>query len=436
MSNKIKVLFLAFIALSASVVSANTQAAYESRFDVHHFKPVVDGGPYFTVYDSDTHDAWQGNLGVFFDYANRPLQFKGTGGLVGRQSIIDHITIANVYGSIGFTDWFTAGVNIPVVVYNWYFTDDINADADHGAGMGDLEFVFKFRLIDINKHKVGLALIPRLTAPTGDVERYMGNGNVTGGATVALDFKPHQNFQFGINVGANLRDEVTRNGVTIGNELTFGAAAAYRFAKNWEALVEINGTSVLNDLMTINSTPVEVGGGVRHYFGDSGFALNLGGYGGLTDGVGASRFRVVSGLTWTSPNKEEKVEVVQEAPQSVVIQNDRILLNDSIYFDTAKSTIKPQSYEILNAVVALLQKNPQVKLVEIQGHTDSRGSDSYNLRLSQQRAQAVKDYLIRSGVDSSRLSSVGHGESRPVASNSTPEGMSLNRRTEFHILQQ
>lgn len=423
---------VALVAVLA-VLPVVSQAAYISRFDILTFDPAVDGGSYITVYDSQTLKSWQGNLGFYIDYGNRPLQFRGVGGLVGRQAIIDHLTVADLYGAIGFTDWFTAGLNIPVVVYNWFFTDNAAAIADHGAGMGDIEFITKFRFLNIDDHRVGLSLIPRVTLPTGDVVRYTGNGNVTGGATIAFDARLHERFEMGLNLGYIMRDDVTRNGVRIDDQFAFGMAANIKFAKNWEGIIEGHGQTVVRNFFQFaSSTPIEAGAGIRYYFGDTGFALDFGGTAGLTEGVGSSRFRAYGGLRWTSPGPKACPEC---APDPRIV-NNKIVLLGKIFFDTAKATIKPESYAILDDVVDVLNKNPHVTLVEVQGHTDHRGSNPYNLRLSQRRANSTMNYLISKGISSTRLIAKGYGESVPIAPNSTPEGMSQNRRTEFVILSQ
>ena len=107
-----------------------------------------------------------------------------------------------------------------------------------------------------------------------------------------------------------------------------------------------------------------------------------------------------------------------------------------IYFDFDKATIKPESRPALEDAAKILGENPTIK-VEIRGHTDSQGSDNYNQRLSEQRARAVVNYLVQElGIDRSRLTARGYGESRPVADNKTESGRALNRRVEFVILGQ
>lgn len=101
-------------------------------------------------------------------------------------------------------------------------------------------------------------------------------------------------------------------------------------------------------------------------------------------------------------------------------------------FDYDKADIKAQYYGRLDEGVKILELNPKVK-VEIQGHTDSAGSDAYNQGLSERRAAAVRDYLISKGIKADRLTMRGYGESKPIATNETPEGRAENRRVQIKI---
>ena len=101
-----------------------------------------------------------------------------------------------------------------------------------------------------------------------------------------------------------------------------------------------------------------------------------------------------------------------------------------VYFDTNKWNIKPQYYPILDAVVIVLKKNPGLK-IEIQGHTDNRGSAKYNQELSEKRARAVMDYFINAGIDRDRLTAKGYGLTKPAYPNTSPENMAKNRRVEL-----
>lgn len=105
----------------------------------------------------------------------------------------------------------------------------------------------------------------------------------------------------------------------------------------------------------------------------------------------------------------------------------------NIYFDFDKTTLKPESFVELDKVVEFLKQNSSVE-IEISGHTDDRGSDSYNLNLSQGRSEAVVDYVISQGIESYRLTARGYGESRPIDTNDSDEGRANNRRVEFTVL--
>lgn len=105
----------------------------------------------------------------------------------------------------------------------------------------------------------------------------------------------------------------------------------------------------------------------------------------------------------------------------------------NIYFDFNKTTLKPESFVELNKVVDFLEKNPTVE-IEIAGHTDSKGTDEYNNTLSQGRSQSVVDYISKQGIEVSRLTAKGYGESKPIDTNDTPDGQANNRRVEFTVL--
>jgi len=110
-----------------------------------------------------------------------------------------------------------------------------------------------------------------------------------------------------------------------------------------------------------------------------------------------------------------------------------IVLNN-VLFETGKATLLPSSYPELDKVVKYLKRKTKVR-VEISGHTDSEGSDVANLKLSDDRAKSVVEYIVSQGVPTTNLVSKGYGETKPVATNDTPEGRQRNRRVEFNIVE-
>lgn len=128
--------------------------------------------------------------------------------------------------------------------------------------------------------------------------------------------------------------------------------------------------------------------------------------------------------------KEITKEVVVEKPVKAAAPEKWVLVGVNFAFNSAKLTA--DSYPVLYDAAKTLLKNPDLK-VEIQGHTDNVGSESYNKTLSQKRADVVKNYLISKGVAASRLTAVGYGEGSPVADNKTADGRAMNRRIEFKV---
>ena len=119
-----------------------------------------------------------------------------------------------------------------------------------------------------------------------------------------------------------------------------------------------------------------------------------------------------------------------DTPKDATVDDRGCWVLKGVYFDTDKWDLKPFAYPILNEVVFVLKRNPDLK-IEIQGHTDNVGDAQYNRELSRKRARAVMGYFIQEGISPSRLSYEGYGFSNPAASNATAEGRAKNRRVEL-----
>jgi len=117
----------------------------------------------------------------------------------------------------------------------------------------------------------------------------------------------------------------------------------------------------------------------------------------------------------------------------IKITDNMIVLKQKIFFAFNKAKIKERSYPILNEIAQALKDHPKWK-IEIQGHTDDRGSARYNQKLSEKRAFAVYKFLISKGIEPDRMTYIGYGEERPIEDNATEEGRAVNRRVEFHIV--
>ncbi|HEY4106747.1 MAG TPA: OmpA family protein, partial [Polyangiaceae bacterium] len=124
------------------------------------------------------------------------------------------------------------------------------------------------------------------------------------------------------------------------------------------------------------------------------------------------------------------------AKPNVVVQGKEIKLKQQVHFQHDSAEILPDSEAILEELAELLVKRPDIKNIEVQGHTDNTGTAAYNLRLSQSRAQAVVDAIAKLGVDPTRMTAKGYGQEKPLGPNTTDAGRAKNRRVQIMITEQ
>ncbi|MCB9564367.1 MAG: OmpA family protein [Kofleriaceae bacterium] len=123
-------------------------------------------------------------------------------------------------------------------------------------------------------------------------------------------------------------------------------------------------------------------------------------------------------------------------PPRLIITKSNIEIPEKIQFELGSDRVLEVSYPLLDEIARVLDDNPQIEAVEIAGHTDATGGAARNRELSQQRAEAVRQYLLGRGIAKDRLTARGYGEDKPIAPNDSPEGREANRRVEFVIVRQ
>jgi outer membrane protein OmpA-like peptidoglycan-associated protein len=120
----------------------------------------------------------------------------------------------------------------------------------------------------------------------------------------------------------------------------------------------------------------------------------------------------------------------------VKVQGNRILIREKVYFATNKDVVLARSFPLLQQVALLLRANPQLTKIRIDGHTDDRADDAFNMDLSQRRAGNVRKYLVeQAGIAAERLEAMGYGETQPVDTTKTAQGRENNRRVEFIVVE-
>jgi len=462
MFNRLKLFSLVLIAavVAGALFPATAQARYR-EVNAIIFNPTTDGGKFITVHESQTLQQWKFNVGLWGDYGYEPMEIRTA---AGRQPVIDDLLVANVNGAVGFTDWFEAGVNLPIIAWEKWADPDatppVRTETKHG--LGDVRLEMKFRLLDIERYNVGIALVPFVTFPTVTKGlqsqrvptsviasgwrngKFVSNEDFTGGGKLVIEGNIYDRVWLALNTGyqaMRYRQYFAANPDAYIDDLFLLSGAAHiRATDQWRFIAELYAETVAKNMFkSQRQTPVEAIGAVRWQPDISpelnGLTFTVGGGRGIISrGVGAADFRVFAGINYRKPSI---VELPPPPPPAEVEAKvtEKIIITQKIHFEFNKSNIRPISYPILDDVVELMKRNPSIKKIEIGGHCDWIGSDAYNLKLSQRRAQAVVDYLVGKGVERDRLVAKGYGESVPIADNNTTEGRAKNRRVEFTVLE-
>lgn len=152
--------------------------------------------------------------------------------------------------------------------------------------------------------------------------------------------------------------------------------------------------------------------------------------------AGQNAFSVVGTPPPPPPPPKEEPPPEPEPPPRVEVRDNKIEITEKIQFEYNKATILPASYSLLDEIVDVIKKNPHIKKISIEGHASAEGDPKHNLKLSDERANAVMKYLVDKGVDAKTLTAKGYGITKPIADNNTEEGREKNRRVEFVIVEQ
>lgn len=136
----------------------------------------------------------------------------------------------------------------------------------------------------------------------------------------------------------------------------------------------------------------------------------------------------------------EPLDVTAKAPPPkpprVVLTASSIKISEKVQFKLGSAELLPDSFGLLDEVAGVMRDNAQIEKLQIEGHTDSTGSAKINKKLSKERAESVRAYLIKKGIEDKRMVAVGFGPDKPIADNATPDGQEANRRVEFNIVKQ
>jgi outer membrane protein OmpA-like peptidoglycan-associated protein len=357
------------------------------------------------------------------------------------------------------------------------------------------------------KSGFGMALQGNINLPTGNQNAFASDGALSGGGGVIIDYRFGFGLLLATNLGVWVRPEHQFAGVKIGDMAQFGVAGEMYVVQRWGLSVigEVYGYPSLTSFPdSPKQTPAEVLLGIR-WQTKQGITITFGGSFGAACGFGAPAIRFFNSITWQPKNSAEQEEInrlmereeddndhdgmigkIDKCPDKpglpanfgcpdvdtdedgimdredecrelpagphgkrgcplAYVKGDEIIILDQVHFATDKDIILDESIPVLEEVARVLSQHADIREVKIEGHTDVRASDAYNMNLSQRRVDSVKQALVQRGVDATRLIPIGFGHTQPLFDDKncrgadeelTPECRAMtskNRRVVFKI---
>ncbi|MFO0584244.1 MAG: OmpA family protein [Anaeromyxobacter sp.] len=466
-------LAVAGLALSGA---ASAQTAAQGGFVVERFQPRFGAADVLAV-ESPAVPAThlQVGAGLWLDFADRPLRLWARDAAAYEVALVSNQAVANLGASIALKGRYELALAIPATLAQSgertaAFTG-LPAPAT-GFALSDVRLSGKARWREVGPVTLGGGLAVSL--PTGS-GAYRSAAGPTFGATALASWSRGPLRVLG-NAGLVLRQKQELLDLTVSSALTLAAAAEWRFASGVSGLAALNAEAGLGGGGA--SWPAEAQLAAR-WDGPRGLVLTAGLGAGLTSGFGAPRWRAIAAIAfspaWPRPPDPDEVVMMPapaaepevgpppapipgpppeavappEAPIDLthldpprpapgvkaLLHGWRIVLFEQVQFAPGREALLPASGELLRQVAQILKDNPQIRFVQIEGHTDDSGELVENERLSQRRAEKVRDFLVGAGVAAGRLEPRGFGPTRPIAPNDTFEGRAQNRRVEFVILE-
>ncbi len=442
-------------------LTLSTAAFAATSYNSLNYQPTTDNGYYLSIEGSQTLGRNKWTLGLSAAYAEEPV-IQVNAANVKLQDVIQRDIGLFLTGAYGITNWLNAGVSVSGIPY-MVFQPVNTAASSTQAKMSDLTVNFKFRALDNTKYPVGLAFVPFVTIPTGASNQYVGAGVVTGGAKAVLESKRiMERFSASLNLGYTLREGVNLlAGTRADDTLSYGVGANFAAHPIVDLTAEINGSTLTGDFFGSQYRPLEADAGLK-IFPHKNIIVTVGGGVGILKSIGTPKYRALAGIAWVPERpgysaayweerrKDSDGDGVRDhkdrcpseagskknhgcpATMKVTISPEEFrILTQMIHFDFAKATLKADALPILETLAATLKAKPTIRKISVEGHTDFIGTDAYNQKLSEARAETVRKYLTDHGVDDSRLTTIGFGKTRPVNPARTAAARAENRRVEF-----
>jgi predicted outer membrane repeat protein len=456
----------AFLGLMAMFAAKSAQAQ-DTGFAADRFTPAPAGGDWFGIDSVDIRGDFRPAAFLIVDYAHAPVTVRS-----GLDSHIKSYLLRNqtaIHGGFAmtFANRFRIGLTVPLISFQNGEPGAVpgySYAAPDKVGFGDLAISADLRLFGNEKFRGALGVNVQL--PTGSRGAYTSDGTVRFSPRISVAGDERLiAWAFNARLETNREENIPQQDIS--TRIGFGAAVGLRLLDQ-RLLIgpELNGSAPLfrgPEFRESLDSPLEGLLGAHMKITDS-WTASAGLGTTFSSGVGSPPVRVLVGLQWApgipAPAPPPPAPMVVEAappppPAPVVVEPpppapaptpivrdtrprtifDRDLMStDDINFENDSARLLPSSDNELHRILVLMQTHPEVTLLEVAGYASYPGTREYNQKLSEERAHAVRQWLIKHGIYETRLVAKGYGETHPKAIEDTKEGEAVNRRVEFHPL--
>jgi outer membrane protein OmpA-like peptidoglycan-associated protein len=435
---------------TASSAMANVVGA-----DTQNFNPTNDGLDFVTVHSSKTLTPGLFNVGVFLNYAVNSLPNYEDTTTQTRTRFRDSLLSSDVNFAVGILHNWEAGLSFPAVLSQKVDSDIDTVHAQFAnTGLTEIRAMTKYRLW--GDHDRGIAAVASANFNQIQSNPFQGTG---AGPTYNLELAADNSFglyQVGVNAGYRIRNpgrQFEDLPVEPFDDQYIASAAVSYLVTSWDTKIigELFGSAPVDKPRFESdreASTLEALIGMKTDLTPS-LAWHAGAGTEVMHGSASPDWRVYTGLNYVfGPVFSEPKEVivkVQDKPLKALDEIEPVdaysgppeaiesFIARDVLFEFNSDQLKPAARATLQKLMDYLKKPPGFQSVTIEGHTDSIGKLSYNMDLSQRRANRVRQALISMGLTERKAKSVGYGPTRPIANNGNYQGRAMNRRVEFQI---
>lgn len=435
-------LFLIFFCIVAGItVMALTQArANVVGSDIQNFNPTTSGIDFVTVQSSETLEPGILNVGFFLNHAFNTMPNYGGPTPGSRTDFTDTMLGGDINFGLGLADNWDFGVSFPQV-YQQDTDDDNNVHQSEisQTGLTEIRINTKYRFW--GDEQGGFAMVASMNHNRVEDNPFAGiDPGPTYNLEAAWDTTINK-YAVGLNAGYRMRDpgsQISGEPIEPYKDQYIASAAVSYLLSNYDTklIAEVFGSVPAEDQKKTTDRDVsslELLLGVKKDFRHD-FAVHAGFGTELYHGSSSPDWRFYTGVNWNiGPLWRKKAPGEKKYFDAKPTTREKFVIGE-VLFDTGSALITDEFREILRELADYLRQPPGFQQLVIEGHTDSVGSEEYNLDLSQRRANAAVEFLVQEmKLPANKIKGIGFGESRPVADNANYQGRARNRRVEFSI---